>query len=302
MYTGKITFIQGELQGSSIDLQPGKQQVLGRNGANCNIFFQSDRVSRVHCAITFDENTGRLSLLNYSTSGTTVNGNELGPQQTVNIDNGAKVKLGHSDNVFTFSAQLVNTNVSTPKRTGVIKRLSKKYTPRPDNGASIFEDYLVEDDEKEVLTLSNDRVLNFFTGKGLLKNKAVLTNRRLYINEHKGIISYAYSRDVVELDEVTGTSIVKRNPIWSLVMAGGWLVVGIISMSITGVAATFLPFLALTLIQAYTYLKLWGNWFVVHFPGGKYTFSIKNISLYEVAEFQRAICALKRKELKYSDM
>ena len=158
MYTGKITFIQGELQGSSIDLQPGKQQVLGRNGANCNIFFQSDRVSRVHCAITFDENTGRLSLLNYSTSGTTVNGNELGPQQTVNIDNGAKVKLGHSDNVFTFSAQLVNTNVSTPKRTGVIKRLSKKYTPRPDNGASIFEDYLVEDDEKEVLTLSNDRV------------------------------------------------------------------------------------------------------------------------------------------------
>ena len=56
MYTGKITFIQGELQGSSIDLQPGKQQVLGRNGANCNIFFQSDRVSRVHCAITFDEN------------------------------------------------------------------------------------------------------------------------------------------------------------------------------------------------------------------------------------------------------
>ena len=228
MYTGKITFIQGELQGSSIDLQPGKQQVLGRNGANCNIFFQSDRVSRVHCAITFDENTGRLSLLNYSTSGTTVNGNELGPQQTVNIDNGAKVKLGHSDNVFTFSAQLVNTNVSTPKRTGVIKRLSKKYTPRPDNGASIFEDYLVEDDEKEVLTLSNDRVLNFFTGKGLLKNKAVLTNRRLYINEHKGIISYAYSRDVVELDEVTGTSIVKRNPIWSLVMAGVWLVVGII--------------------------------------------------------------------------
>ena len=97
-------------------------------------------------------------------------------------------------------------------------------------------------------------------------------------------------------------SIVKRNPIWSLVMAGVWLVVGIISMSITGVAATFLPFLALTLIQAYTYLKLWGNWFVVHFPGGKYTFSIKNISLYEVAEFQRAICALKRKELKYSDM
>lgn len=49
----------------------------------------------------------------------------MGPQQTVNIDNGAKVKLGHSDNVFTFSAQLVNTNVSTPKRTGVIKRLSK---------------------------------------------------------------------------------------------------------------------------------------------------------------------------------
>ena len=90
-----------------------------------------------------------------------------------------------------------------------------------------------------MLTLSNDRVLNFFTGKGLLKNKAVLTNRRLYINEHKGIISYAYSRDVVELDEVTGTSIVKRNPIWSLVMAGVWLVVGIISMSITGVAATF---------------------------------------------------------------
>lgn len=68
-----------------------------------------------------------------------------------------------------------------------------------------------------MLTLSNDRVLNFFTGKGLLKNKAVLTNRRLYINEHKGIISYAYSRDVVELDEVTGTSIVKK------ILYGVWL-------------------------------------------------------------------------------
>ena len=51
MYTGKITFIQGELQGSSIDLQPGKQQFLGRNGAKCNIFFNYDRVSRVHSAI-----------------------------------------------------------------------------------------------------------------------------------------------------------------------------------------------------------------------------------------------------------
>ena len=30
MYTGKITFIQGELQGSSIDLQPGKQQGMFR--------------------------------------------------------------------------------------------------------------------------------------------------------------------------------------------------------------------------------------------------------------------------------
>lgn len=29
MYTGKITFIQGELQGSSIDLQPGKQRGSG---------------------------------------------------------------------------------------------------------------------------------------------------------------------------------------------------------------------------------------------------------------------------------
>lgn len=152
-YTGKINFVRGELQGSSIDLQPGKQQVLGRNGANCNIFFQSDRVSRVHCAISFNESTGRLTLLNYSTSGTTVNGRELGPQQTVELDNGAKVRLGHSDNEFTFTAQQQNTTVNVPKKSGIISKLRRNYVARADRGATIFEDFWVDDDEKEIATL-----------------------------------------------------------------------------------------------------------------------------------------------------
>lgn len=304
MYTGKITFIQGELQGSSIDLQPGKQQVLGRNGSNCNIFFQSDRVSRVHCAITFDDNTGKLTLLNYSTSGTTINGKELGPQQSAVLDNGAKVKLGYSDNIFTFSAQVVNMNVSTPKRMGIIKKASRKYVSRPDKGESIFEDIFVDDNEEEILTLGNDRVTNFFTGKGILKNKAVLSNKRLYVNEHKGIISYSYTRNIVELDEITGTSILQRNPIWSLVLAGLWLILGFISLTFQEIdsAVVFLPCLVLAVAQVVTYLKMWGNWFVVYFAGGKYVFSIKNISLHEVVEFQRAICVMKRQDKKYADM
>ncbi len=300
-YTGKINFVRGELQGSSIDLQPGKQQVLGRNGANCNIFFQSDRVSRVHCAISFNESTGRLTLLNYSTSGTTVNGRELGPQQTVELDNGAKVRLGHSDNEFTFTAQQQNTTVNVPKKSGIISKLRRNYAARADRGATIFEDFWVDDDEKEIATLGNDRVLNYFTGNGILKNRAVLTNKRLYINEHHGILSYSYKRYIVEVDEITSTSIMKRNPIWSLVMAGLWLILGIVMAAVLNIFAMFLVGFAIALGQVFAYLKMWGSWFVVYFPGGWLQFSLKNYSLYQTVEFQRAISALKSQEKRYAD-
>ncbi|MBO5261345.1 MAG: FHA domain-containing protein [Coprococcus sp.] len=301
-YSGKINFIQGEFQGSSIDLQSGIQQILGRNGADCNIFFQSDRVSRVHCAIIFDENTGKLNLLNYSTSGTTVNGKELAPQQSVALDNGAKVKLGHSDNVFIFSSQVIVNEINTTKKEGLIKKVGKAFTVRPDSGATIFENFWVEDDEKEVMTFGNDRVINYFTGKGLLKNRVVLTNKRLYINEHAGIISHSFSRHIVDVDDITETSITKRNPIWSLVMAGIWLVLGLAFTLILDISVILLYSLIPCVIQLLIYLKAWGCFFVVNFPGGNIKFSLKNYSLYEMTELQRAICAIKRRDMKYYDV
>lgn len=304
IYKGKIDFVQGELAGGSLDLQHGKQQVIGRNGSNCNVFFKSDRVSRVHCAITFDENTGKLTLLNYSTVGTTVNGREIGPQQSVVLDNGASVRLGHSDNVFMFSAskeQLTEQTPPPPPKRGVLSKLRRNYVARGDRGATIFEDFWVDDDEKEIATLGNDRVLNFFTGNGILKNRAVLTNKRLYVNEHHGIISYAYKRHIIELDEITGTAILKRNPIWSLVLAGLWLILGIVLAAVTNIFGLFLGCFILALGQVFTYLKMWGSWFVVYYAGGWMRFGLKNYSLYQTAEFQRAICALKTQEKRYAE-
>lgn len=301
-YKGRISFIQGELAGGSMDLQNGRQQILGRNGSNCQIFFNSDRVSRVHCAITFNERNGRLTLLNYSTSGTTVNGKQLGPQETVVLDNGAQVRLGHSDNVFMFSAVWVEDEVvPPPPRSGVIKKRRRNHVARADRDATIFEDFWVDDDEKEISVLGTDRVLNYFTGNGILKNRAVLTNKRLYVNEHHGILSYTYKRYIIELDEITGTGIIKRNPIWSLVMAGIWTILGIVLAAASNMFFLFLICFAIALGQVFTYLKLWGSWFVIYYAGGGIKFGMKNYSLYQTVEFQRAICELKTQERIYAE-
>lgn len=229
-------------------------------------------------------------------------GKQLGPQETVVLDNGAQVRLGHSDNVFMFSAVWVEDEVvPPPPRSGVIKKRRRNHVARADRDATIFEDFWVDDDEKEISVLGTDRVLNYFTGNGILKNRAVLTNKRLYVNEHHGILSYTYKRYIIELDEITGTGIIKRNPIWSLVMAGIWTILGIVLAAASNMFFLFLICFAIALGQVFTYLKLWGSWFVIYYAGGGIKFGMKNYSLYQTVEFQRAICELKTQERIYAE-
>lgn len=69
---GKITVISGSMSGQKFNLEPGKGYIIGKDSSKAQIALSHDygKVSREHCAISYDSQTQLYSIIDMSSNGT----------------------------------------------------------------------------------------------------------------------------------------------------------------------------------------------------------------------------------------
>ena len=96
-----LSFPSGPLKGMSVPV-PDKV-ILGRDPAACNVIFPADTtaVSRRHCTITFNRQTGRVLLEDLESANGTYfpSGNRVIPSRLYSLRNGDRFYLGLQDNM-----------------------------------------------------------------------------------------------------------------------------------------------------------------------------------------------------------
>lgn len=156
-------------------------------------------------------------------------------------------------------------------------------------GGGVF----VDADEKIVATLKNGVLLNILSGEGLQGEDAILSNKRLYYNHKRGLISFTRVEEKIDVADITGTKITDRRPRGILILA---ILIAVASVLI-GVAADQIPEaligLPIALLFFIIYLISVKKFLKIEYAGGCIHFSVKGYKMENVRMFQKSIHALK---------
>ena len=99
---GVLVGIKGLYAGAEIAMKDGEEIRLGRAEGNHLIFTGQRSVSRNHCKIRWNEAKQSYLFLDYSSSGTYLNGsNDCLPQNLeIEVPCGSQIALGNRENIF----------------------------------------------------------------------------------------------------------------------------------------------------------------------------------------------------------
>lgn len=99
---GAIEGISGDYAGTIINLKPGEKLLIGRDAASCNIVLSAERkdISRKHCSVKYDPYTDSFKVIDMSSNGTYVNGQQLVKDQEMQFPVGTVIALGNGENQF----------------------------------------------------------------------------------------------------------------------------------------------------------------------------------------------------------
>ncbi len=99
--TGAIVFVKGKLLGTIIRIHSGRDIHLGRDGNVSDIVLNDSKVSRVHCSITYDSETGLYTICDFSKNGLYIEGGKRLPKgESIQINAGEEIWLGSEENTF----------------------------------------------------------------------------------------------------------------------------------------------------------------------------------------------------------
>ena len=100
--SGMIEGIKGEYTGASIGMRPGEKLIIGRDSSVSNIVLTPENkdVSRSHCSVKYDPYTNCYKVIDTSSNGTFVNGQQLPANQEVQLAKGTVISLGKGNNQF----------------------------------------------------------------------------------------------------------------------------------------------------------------------------------------------------------
>ncbi len=102
-YTHQLLFNSGEYAGCVIDLANRETIVLGRDGNEVNLVFQSRKISKKHVSITFSNRAGGFIVHDYSSNGTYFqNGMRLPKNEDVVCPASTMINLALTDNIITL--------------------------------------------------------------------------------------------------------------------------------------------------------------------------------------------------------
>lgn len=95
---GMLTGVQGQYKGQTIPLENGEEIVIGRDPAYSMLVFSNSSVSRRHCGIRYDAQTGNYRVIDYSSTGTRLgNGTMISASAYTTVPPGTVIYLGNGN-------------------------------------------------------------------------------------------------------------------------------------------------------------------------------------------------------------
>ncbi len=98
---GVITCIEGLYKESTIWLQPNKPVIIGRTIHSADVVINLPRVSRVHCEITYHQDSNTYEIIDYSANGTYINREfRLAPKVPYMLPPGTVLSFGDQTTLY----------------------------------------------------------------------------------------------------------------------------------------------------------------------------------------------------------
>lgn len=99
--SGAIVFVKGKLLGAIIHIRSNQEIKLGRDGLKSDIVINDTVISRLHCSITYNGETGEYFVCDYSLNGMyKENGKKLPKGRMVKLKTGDELCLGDDKNII----------------------------------------------------------------------------------------------------------------------------------------------------------------------------------------------------------
>ncbi|MDO4285605.1 MAG: FHA domain-containing protein [Eubacteriales bacterium] len=93
-----IVCIKGEYAGQELTVSQGQEIVMGRDAQKANLIFSSEKISKIHCRITFNARENCYYVTDYSRNGVTVSGGKrLEAGHPERLNRGTQITLGESE-------------------------------------------------------------------------------------------------------------------------------------------------------------------------------------------------------------
>lgn len=140
-----------------------------------------------------------------------------------------------------------------------------------------------------------------WSGEGLKKEQAVLSDKRLYYNHRKGIVDTTATRECVNVADITGTKITDNKQISLLIFAGLLFVIGLIISATSsgfggGVWFGYLAGIAIVLVIVF--FVTWNKYLDIEYPGGRIRLKVKKYGMKNIIAFQKSIYRVKDAQMK----
>ncbi|MBQ9198984.1 MAG: FHA domain-containing protein [Lachnospiraceae bacterium] len=98
----KLMGLRGVYEGAEIDM--GQVIIIGRDPSVAQLVISKENISRKHCKIEFNENTGKYIVTDYSSNGTFIlNGRRLDENVPTELEKGTIIELGRNGDTFRLS-------------------------------------------------------------------------------------------------------------------------------------------------------------------------------------------------------
>lgn len=96
-----IVGIRGEYAGQELDVPFGESIVLGRDAQSANLVFSGDKISKVHCKVTFSSSENCFYVTDYSRNGVYTDGKRrLSPGKPERLNRGSKLILSDTEELL----------------------------------------------------------------------------------------------------------------------------------------------------------------------------------------------------------
>ena len=147
----------------------------------------------------------------------------------------------------------------------------------------------VQENEKAIADLKNGYLNNVLSGEGILKENAVVTNKRLYYDNRRGLLWRVEERDRINIEDITAVKIAKATSLY-------FLAVGIaVALALFFLKEKYYQVLAplAVILGVILDIILSKNYLSIEYAGGHIRFSVKQYKMEHIVRFQEAIFRVK---------